>query len=144
MKTNNTTIRFSAALLSLLLLFCFAGCREKTPTELLWSDAIYTEDTALGSGQITISLTVTAGEKSVVLTLSSDKNNLAQILLENALVEGEDGPYGLYVKKVNGILADYDVDQSYWSLYIDGKRADCGVSGVTVTDGGHYELRREP
>ena len=143
MKTNNATIRFSAALLSLLLLFCFAGCREKTPTELLWSDAIYTEDTALGSGQITISLTVTAGEKSVVLTLSSDKNNLAQVLQETALVEGEDGPYGLYVKKVNGILADYDVDQTYWALYCNDQRADTGVSGVTVTNGARYALVRE-
>ena len=56
---------------------------------------------------------------------------------------GEEGPYGIYVKAVNGIRADYDKDKVYWAFYVDG---DYAVSGVDVTEiqaGSEYALRVE-
>ena len=60
--------------------------------------------------------------------------------MEHGLIAGEEGDYGLYVKVVNGITADYDVDQSYWAFYIDGDYAMSGVDTTAITEGVTYQL----
>ena len=50
------------------------------------------------------------------------------------------GEYGLYIKKVNGILADYSVDMSYWSFYINGEMASTGVDGAKIDETAVYSL----
>lgn len=73
--------------------------------------------------------------------IRTDKTTVGEALLELGLIEGEDGDYGLYVKKVNGILADWDVDQTYWAFYVNG---DYGLTGVDTTEivaGETYEFR---
>ena len=72
--------------------------------------------------------------------ISTDKKMVGDALLEEGLIEGEDGAYGLYVKKVNGILADYDIDKSYWALYKNGEYCMSGVDTTKIADGEHYEL----
>ena len=145
-----------AALLAVLMLLCaLGGCTEPaatttastdesgnapTPTEVLWSDATYQADTTLGEGAKTVLVTVKAEEKSVTFTVKTDCETLADALLAVGLAEGEQSSYGLYIKKVNGILADYDVNQRYWSLKQNGKTLMTGASGVTKLDGAQYEL----
>lgn len=63
--------------------------------------------------------------------IHTDKTRVGDALMELGLIEGDAGAYGLYVKKVNGITADYDVDKTYWSFYVNGEYA---VSGVDMTD----------
>ncbi len=63
--------------------------------------------------------------------IHTDKTIVGDALLELGLIEGEAGPYGLYVKKVNGITADYDVDGTYWAFYIGD---DYGMTGVDLTE----------
>ena len=106
----------------------------------VWSDAIYTEDTELGKGEKTISVGVTAEEKTVTFTIHSDKETLGEALLENELIEGEQGAYGLYVKKVNGILADYDKNQCYWGFNKNGESMMTGVDGEEIKGGEEYEI----
>ena len=57
-----------------------AACKEPTPTDVLWEDALYTEDTTLGSGSKTITVKVTAGEASITFTIKTDKENLADAM----------------------------------------------------------------
>ena len=106
----------------------------------IWSDAIYTEDTELGKGEKTVFVEVEAEEKSVIFTIHSDKETLGDVLVEHSLIEGEKGPYGLYIKKVNGITADYDVNQCYWGINKDGESVMTGVDGVKFNNNEHYEL----
>ena len=65
---------------------------------------------------------------------------LGDALSEHDLLEGEEGEFGLYVKKVNGILADYDIDKTYWGLYKNGEYLMTGVDTTEIADGEHYEL----
>ncbi len=116
------------------------SAEESIAKEGVWKDALYVKDTTLGEGKTKFNFTVTADGKSVDFALSTDKGNLADALLELKLIEGEDGAYGLYVKKVNGITADYDVDQSWWGLNVNGESSMSGASGVTVEAGAHYEF----
>ena len=49
----------------------------------------------------------------------------------------------LYVKVVNGITADYEVDQTYWAFYINGEMAMTGVDATDVEDGVVYSFKVE-
>ena len=78
--------------------------------------------------------------KETSFTITSDKKTVGEALFEEGLIEGDDGPYGLYVKKVNGIVADYDVDRSYWSFNINGEYAMTGVDVTDIVDGDTYSF----
>ena len=135
MKTKILTIA-----MAILTLLCLVSCAESTDTDLLWEDALYTEDTELGEGSKTVQVEVKAGEKSVTLTIKTDAAILGDALIAHGLVEGDQGAYGLYIKKVNGITADYDVDKSYWGFYQNGEYMITGVDGTEFADGERYEL----
>ena len=120
--------------------FSLVSCLVPIDVDTVWADAIYTEDTAFGTGAVTVEVEVRVEDKSVTFTISTDGATLGDALLEHGLIEGENGAYGLYVKRVNGILADYDVDASYWSFYKGGEYLMTGVDGEYITDGAHYEI----
>ena len=127
--------------LALVIIMLFTACTaEKLSPEGKWADASYLSDTALGEGSKTVVVTVKAGENEISFTIKSDKTYLADALLEHKLIEGEESEFGLYVKKVNGIVADYDVDKTYWGFYKNGEMMMVGVSAAEFADGEHYEL----
>ena len=110
--------------------------------EGIWADAKYNSDKEFGEGAKTIKVEVKAEEYSVTFTILTDAETLGDALLEHSLVEGEAGAYGLYIKKVNGMLADYDVDQTYWLLTKNGEYLMTGADTTVIADGEHYELTR--
>ena len=63
--------------------------------------------------------------------IHTDKTIVGDALLELGLIAGEEGPYGLYVKTVNGITADYETDGTYWAFY---EGDDYGMTGVDLTE----------
>lgn len=63
--------------------------------------------------------------------IHTDEATVGAALLKEGLIEGEEGPYGLYVMKVNGIEAIYEEDGSYWAFYENG---EYGMTGVDQTD----------
>ncbi len=105
-----------------------------------WEDAIYRKDTEFGDGAKSVKVEVKVEDQSVTLTLHTDKEMLGDALLEHGLIEGEMDTYGLYVKKVNGITADYNIDKTYWALYKNGEYSLTGVDSTLISDGEHYEL----
>ena len=140
-NTKTTTAkRLLAVVLSLFMLVVCGSCGEKVDAEGLWANATYLSDTTLGEGSKTIAVEVKAEEKSVTFTVKTDAETVGAALLENNLIAGDEGEYGLYVKVVNGITADYDVDQSYWAFYLNGEYATSGVDTTAITEGAHYEL----
>ena len=115
---------------------------EKVPAEGIWADAIYRSDKSFGNGAKTIEVEVKVDDKSVTFTIKTDADNLGAALLEHSLVEGEQSTYGLYIKKVNGILADYGVNQHYWALSKSGTALMTGADGESISGGEHYEITR--
>lgn len=128
--------------LALVLMIClgFASCNGNRQEEDLWSDAMYTEDTELGSGAKTIQAELKAGEKSITFTIKTDKATLGEALAEHNLVSGENSPYGLYIKSVNGIRADYDIDKAFWALTKDGQSLLTAADKTEISDKEHYEI----
>ncbi len=127
--------------LALTLLICvmLSACAAK-PVGDVWKDATVTENTTFGTGATTVTVDVAAGDKTVTLTIKTDKETLGDALLEHKLIEGDMGAYGMYIKKVIGITADYDIDRSYWAFTKNGETMLTGVDGEKITDGAHYEL----
>lgn len=114
--------------------------RETPDTEKLWEGATYTEDREFGKGAKTLTVKVEQGDNSVTFTIHTDRETVGEALIEHGIVEGEAGAYGLYIKKVNGITADYDVDQSYWSFYLGESYASSGVDTTKIEEGIIYRL----
>lgn len=125
-------------LLIFTMLLSFAACEKDTAS--LWDDALYTTDTVLGEGTKTLTVKVTCEEKTVTFTIKTDKETVGEALFENSLIEGDQGDYGLYVKKVNGIKADYDTDKAYWSFCQNGEYMMTGVDTTDFESGQSYEL----
>jgi len=123
-----------------VLCLCFVSCGQQEQVTDVWESAIYKEDTELGKGGKTVFVEVKAMDKTVTFTINSDKKTLGEALMEHKLIEGEKGAYGLYVKKVNGIEADYDKNQCYWGFNKNGEGMLTGVDGAEFKDGEHYEL----
>ena len=118
----------------------FTACgKEKVEDAAgLWANATYQSDTALGEGSKTFSFEVKAEERSVVFTIKTDADTVGAALLENNLVAGEMGDYGLYVKTVNGMTADYDTDGCYWAFYDNGAYATASADQTAIVDGSTY------
>ena len=93
-------------------------------------------------GAKTITVEVTAEEKTVVFTVKTDAATVGEALMGVNLLAGEEGPYGLYIKSVNGMIADFDVDQTYWAFNIGGEYAMTGVDQTEITEGTVYQLVR--
>ena len=140
MKTKMKTLLTAA--LCLLMLACMTAC-DKEAESSIWDNATYTEDTELGEGSKTVKVVVEADEKKVTFTIHTEADILGDALTETGLINGEEGPYGLYFTEVNGMTADYDVDQTYWAFYQNGEYMMTGVDSTEFADGDQYELVRE-
>lgn len=129
----------SIALL-IICLFSFVACKESVDATGLWENATYLQDTEFGEGAKTVKVEVKVEEQMVTFTIKTDKKTVGEALIENKLISGDEGAYGLYVKKVNGIVADYDVNQSYWAFYINGEMAMTGVDMTDIDETAIYRL----
>lgn len=103
-----------------------------------------TDITILGEGatQFTF-LVVDADGNETAFEIHTDKEIVGEALLELGLIAGEDGDYGLYVKEVNGITADYNVDGTYWAFYVNGEYAVSGVDTTTIEADASYAFKVE-
>lgn len=102
------------------------------------------EVTKLGTGQTVFYFTVVDKDgNETKFEIHTDKTTVGDALLEHNLIAGEQGAYGLYVKTVNGITADFDVDKTYWAFYINGEYGMTGVDTTNVTAGATYTFKVE-
>lgn len=103
-----------------------------------------TQDNVLGEGKHAFTfLIVDKDGTETTFEIHTDKETVGEALKELNLIEGDEGDYGLYVKTVNGITADYDTDQTYWAFYVNDEYAQTGVEQTTITEGETYSFRIE-
>ena len=106
-----------------------------SPSVILKDGAVY------GEGANSFTFTVKdADENTVTVTVNTDAATVGEALVALNMIAGDDSDYGLYVKSVNGITADYDADGAYWAFYIDGEYAMTGVDSTDVTADAVYSF----
>ena len=148
--------RAAALLLACVLAFAFVGCGKaepdvttpSEPTETTARTERTTETTApwtwVGEGNCAFPFIVTfADGTKQSYVVSTDKKMVGEALQDVGLIEGEQGAYGLYVKSVCGVVADYDTDATYWALYVNGEMSQVGVDSVSCDDVVDVEFRIE-
>ena len=72
--------------------------------------------------------------------IKTDEETVGGALVKLGLIEGDVGEFGIYVKKVNGIVADYDKDKTYWAFYVDGEYSMVGAESVKIEEGRIYSF----
>ena len=140
MKTKINFKSVVLMLMAVMMLMSMLSCGETVDKEGLWENATYRKDMEFGKGAKTITVEVKVGESAVTFTIHTDKATVGEALFEHELISGDQGQYGLYIKTVNGILADYDVDQSYWGFYVNGEYALSGVDTTEIDETAKYQL----
>ena len=124
------------------------GCTDKGTTEPD-SDSVETTGSkvsetpeVIGEGEKTFFFIAEDKEgKETKWEVHSDEDTVGKALIAEGIIEGEDGPYGLYVKTVNGTTLDYDKDGLYWAFYENGEYALTGVDQTEITEGQTYAFR---
>ena len=70
----------------------------------------------------------------------TDAEFLAEALLEEGLVSGDNTQYGLTIITVDGEAAVWDKDNAYWAIWIGEEMAMTGASEIPVYDGSTFKL----
>lgn len=138
-----------AAAVAVMMLFMTSCGKATAPEEVTEeiSSVITvpaTDAQDIGTGETVFTFTVTdADGNDSTFSVHTDKAKVGEALLDAGLIDGEDGPYGLYVKTVNGIRLDYDTDGMYWAFRIDGEYASSGVDTTDIVPGTVYSFSAE-
>ena len=100
---------------------------------LLWKG--FSADPVEGSKAIVFEVVQKDGS-SEEFDLATDAEYLADALVEEGLIEyAADGFY----TTINGITADWSVDESWWCITKDGVSLEVGMNQQPIADGEHYE-----
>ncbi len=122
------------------------GCTDTIPEPPAGSTHDTAVETAavIGEGDTVFTFTVTDEDKNVTaFEIHTSKTVVGEALAEVGLIAGDPGPYGLYVKTVNGITVDYDKDHAYWAFYENGGYAAKGVDKTEIREGVTYGFKVE-
>lgn len=95
-------------------------------------------ETVTGSKEINV-VVVHADQTENTFTYQTDAEYLADVLLENELVDGDMGSYGLFITTVDGETAD-DSKQQWWCITKGGEQVNSGADALPITDGDQFEL----
>ena len=144
MKNNSIRKTLSLVLVFVLIAaLALTGC-SGTPAETTESISPAEEATVLGAGSKSFELTIVDKEGTEYeYLIHTDEEMVGFALIAHELIEGEEGPYGMYIKSVLGQKLDYETDKMYWSFYVGGEYAMTGVDQTPITEGEHYQLKAE-
>ena len=150
--TRKCNKKLLSLILSMMLIvamaFSMTACsdsnKENAKTENSKGSNTETDTTVLGEGDTVFTFVVVdvkGNEKSY--EIHTEKKMVGDALTELELIAGENGPYGLYVKTVDGITLDYDKDGKYWAFYVNDEYAMTGVDATEIVEGDTYSFRAE-
>lgn len=146
-KTNLFLKVLLLALISALIAtiaFGMTGCNQTPKDDISSSVSVATGVKEIGTGSTQFNFTVvTADGNETNFVVNTDKKTVGEALLENRIIAGEEGPYGLYVKTVNGVTLDFDKDGMYWAFYVNGDYATSGVEKTEITANTEYALKAQ-
>ena len=147
---NSKFTRSLSFILSVVLVAAMAliavGCNvnQNDALDYQGATAVIENGSVMGEGERFFTFTVVDGDgNEVSCEVKTDKTIVGEALLDLGLIAGEEDMYGLYVKSVNGIFADYNVTGTYWAFYIDGEYAMSGVDMTDIVNGSAYMLKIE-
>ena len=95
--------------------------------------------TSQGAKAFTVEVTHADGSEKT-FQYRTDEEYVGKVLLDEGLIQGEDGQFGLYILTVDGEDAIYETDGAYWAFYVNGDYANQGIDLTPAEDGAVYGL----
>lgn len=98
------------------------------------------DKTSASGSEISIILEVNHGDGIMTaFEVKTEREYLGDALLDEGLIAGEKGDYGLFVTTVDGETADQSKDE-WWCLTKSLESVSTGVDSTPIVDGDKYEL----
>ena len=130
-------------MLIMAMAFITTGCSDEKESPESQNN-VSSEVTVLGEGKNQFAFEVVDKDGNQTnFEIHTDQTIVGEALQKLNLLEGDPGEFGLYVKKVNGISADYDTDGVYWAFYINNEYAITGVDVTDIEEGATYTFKVE-
>ena len=123
---NKKMILIAVALLTCVaaMLGIFLGTRPETVT---------------GTKTITVTVVHKDGSEKV-FTCPTEEEYLGKVLVNENIVVGSYGEFGLYFDTADGEKADWNVDNGWWQVFIGEEAAMTGADQIPITDGDTFKL----
>lgn len=99
----------------------------------------YRPETATGEKEISIQVVHGTPQETAFYSYTTEAEYLGEALQEQNLIDGEEGPYGLFVTTVDGETAD-ESKQEWWCLTKGGEMVQTGVDTTPIADKDQFEL----
>ena len=94
----------------------------------------------ISAGEKDLSIQVIHGDLSTrSFEITTSAEFLGDALTEHGIVQGEMGPYGLYILTADGETAD-EANQEWWCITRSGESLTTGASETPISNGETYEL----
>lgn len=94
--------------------------------------------TSAGDKKITVTVVHKSGDTKA-FTYETEKEFLGEVLTDAKLVEGEDGPYGMFITTVDKETVD-EGNQEWWCLTKGGAQVNTSADQTPIADGDAYEI----
>ena len=123
---NKKMILIAVALLTCVaaMLGIFLGTRPETVT---------------GTKTITVTVVHKDGSEKV-FTCPTEEEYLGKVLVNENIVVGSYGEFGLYFDTADGEKADWNVDNGWWQVFIGEEAAITGADQIPVANGDTFKL----
>ena len=123
---NKKMILIAVALLTCVaaMLGIFLGTRPETVT---------------GTKTITVTVVHKDGSEKV-FTCPTEEEYLGKVLVNENIVVGGYGEFGLYFDTADGEKADWNVDNGWWQVFIGEEAAITGADQIPVANGDTFKL----
>lgn len=92
-----------------------------------------------GNKSITVTVVHKDGSERV-FSVKTDAEYLAEVLVDEGIVEDNQDEFGLYILVADGEYADNNADGGWWAVYEGDTQATVGASELPIKDGGTYKL----
>ncbi len=119
------------------MVLMFAGCGQNQGEEVPETSSNQQE---IVEKSFTFEVTELDGTKKEFQVKYDTEKTVGEALVNEKLISGENGPYGLMVDTVNGQKYDYNKDGVYWAFNINGEYAMTGVDSTPIKDGEVYSF----
>lgn len=132
--------RFRSALSLVLIaamVLTFAGCGQKEIQENPETTQNQQENV---EKSFVFEVTDLNGTKKEFEVKYDTEKTVGEALVNEGLISGEKGQYGLMVDTVDGQRYDYNKGGAYWAFNINGEYAMTGVDTTPIKDGEVYSF----
>ncbi len=120
---------------------CLTACTGRKDTPVPIQSDVKLSPIGSGSRHFAFRAVGLDGNVIAAYDVFTDESTVGAALLKSSLIAGEDSAYGLYVKEVCGVTADYDKDKTYWAFYENDAYAINSADKTTIDESTVYEFR---